>query len=223
MLLLVPYTDQFFTQILPRIGGGAVIWENKSLPSFVGLGLGLFGLPSLSSPITPAAVVALIGLVAGMSAFAAPHLASNRAVRAAVFASYVAVMPVVSSITWHHHLVVSLLAIFLIAPSLWPKGGGPGVSRAARWLVVASYALMYIDEIGIAPYTIGTGVVNKTALDFLRVYTLEGANLWGMLLLWIATILVLRAAIRGRAAKPSTATPAQREQSRQGSPVAITS
>lgn len=220
MLLLVPYTDQFFTQVLPRISGGALIWENKSLASFVGLGLQLLGLPASSSPVTLVGVVALVGLVAGLSAFAAPHLADNRAVRAAVFASYIAVMPVVSSITWHHHLVVSLLAIFLIAPSLWPKGGGPGVSRAARWLVVASYALMFVDEIGIEPFTLGRGVVNTTALDWFRVYALEGANLWGMLLLWVATVLVLRAAVQGRSPEPSSSTMAGAERSQPLSPAA---
>ena len=46
----------------------------------------------------------------------APCNALNRL----VFAAFLAVTPIISSITWDHHLVTELLVLTLLAPSLRP-------------------------------------------------------------------------------------------------------
>jgi hypothetical protein len=112
----------------------------------------------------------------------------------------VAAMPIVSTITWRHHLLVSYLAIVLLAVCLWPRSGRPA-SRAARWLVVIAYVLMSLEDPMVEALALG-GVGHTAALDIIRVLVIVYANLWGMIALWLAGVIVLRVAVREAATAP---------------------
>lgn len=194
MLLLIPYTDQFFTQVLPRIGGGVGAFQNKSFAGLVNESLFLFGAPQ-----PPAAVLALVTLLlfiappVVLAARASSAVLGERAVRAAYFGALVAAMPIVSTITWRHHMLVSYLAVVLLAVALWPRSGFPA-SRNARWLLVLAYLLMYVDQPLLDALALGGGITNPTTFDIVRALVIEYANLWGMVALWLASLLVLLAA-----------------------------
>ncbi|GAC1575035.1 MAG: hypothetical protein NVS3B24_03080 [Candidatus Dormibacteria bacterium] len=199
MLLLVPHTADFFTRVLPHIGGGTTSYENKSFAAFVGrldewvgflqpawhLGIDtrLVGLAGVALFVAP---------VAWLAARRVPRAGTERPVRAAAFAAYLAAMPIVSTITWRHHLVVSILAMALLLPALWPRVGPPA-SSAARWLLLASYGLMYVPQETAHFLALGPrGAVTPTLSNAIRVLFIEDLNLLGMTCLWLACVLALR-------------------------------
>jgi hypothetical protein len=205
ILLLVPGGLDFFTEVLPRIGGGMAAFENKSLPGFVNHLFFLLGSPMPDRVILGvAAIVLFVGPVVVLAAFAAPNVAGRRSVRAATLAGLVVAMPIASTITFRHYLTITLLAMALLTPSLWPRRGEP-CSRAARWLVPLAYLLMYVDEPFSQGLALGTGIANPSTIDLVRVMLVSSANLWGEIALWFAALLVLWAAVRGLAPTPAPA------------------
>ena len=116
--------------------------------------------------------------------------------RAAVFAAFLAVTPIVSSITWDHHLVTELLVLALLAPSLrW--------GSRSWWLAVASYPLLWVPRGHDRRGGEGAGLTTlhgPTVAPFLLVTSL---NLVGMVLLWLACLDVMRG-YRAAVASPST-------------------
>ena len=199
MLLFVPHTADFFVLVLPHIGGGTTVYENKSFPSFVGRAFELtaevrpawhVGIPS-SAAVTILGMLLFIGSTAWMSARIILRPGVELQARAAAFAAYVAAMPIVSTITWRHHVSVNILAMALLLPALWPYAGHAS-SRAARWLLVASYPLTYIQQDFAHRLALGQGISHPTLLDAVRVLVIEDLNLFGMICLWLACFLALR-------------------------------
>jgi hypothetical protein len=200
MLILVPQTADFFTQVLPHIGGGTTSYENKSFPALVGRVTEWVGFLNPGSGV--GAIDSKLVTLVGLAVFILPLLwmtarrvaapGRERAARAAGLAAYVAAMPIVSTITWRHHLVVSILAMALLLPALWPLAG-IGASRAARWLLVASYPLTYIPQDAAHALALGPqGRVDPTLFNAVKVLLLEDLNLFGMVCLWLACLLALR-------------------------------
>ncbi len=201
MLLLIPYTSQFFTEVLPRIGGGVAAFDNKSFPGFIAQVFQILGGPRPpATPLALATIAIFMGPPVVLAALASPARLGPRGTRAAYFAAMVAAMPIVSTITWRHHLLVSYLAIVLLAVCLWPRSGRPA-SRAARWLVVIAYVLMSLEDPMVEALALG-GVGHTAALDIIRVLVIVYANLWGMIALWLAAVIVLRVAVREAATAP---------------------
>ena len=215
MLLVVPHTADFFVQVLPHIGGGTTVYENKSFPSFVGRAFELAAVvqPSWHVAIPSSAAVTILGMLIfiGTTAWISARIMLRPAVelraRAAAFAAYVAAMPIVSTITWRHHLSVNILAMALLLPALWPYAGRAS-SRAARWLLVASYPLTYIQQDFAHRLALGRGISHPTLLDAVRVLVIEDLNLFGMICLWLACILALKG-LRQAASPQLSAAPAR--------------
>ena len=214
MLLFVPFTADFFTQVLPHIGGGTTVYENKSFPSLVGRAFELTAAvePSWHVAAPGSAVVTVLGILVfiGSTAWLAGRIEirpglGTRA-RAASFAAYVAAMPIVSTITWRHHICVNLLTMALLLPALWPRDGVSS-SRAARWLLVVAYPLTYIQQDFAHRLALGGGISHPSLLDAARVLVIEDLNLFGMICLWMACLLALRG-LR-RKAPVALAAPAQ--------------
>jgi hypothetical protein len=208
MLLFVPHTADFFNQVLPQIGGGTSAYENKSFPALVGrlddwlvllAPTGTASAPD-SKLVTVVGILVFVAPVLWLAARRVPVAGRERPTRAAAFAAYIAAMPIVSTITWRHHLVISILAMALLLPALWPLAGPP-VSRVARWLLAASYPLTYIPQDVAHHFALGpTGHVDPTILNAVRVLLIEDLNLLGMVCLWLACVLALRGLGAGVAA-----------------------
>lgn len=199
MLLFVPHTADFFSEVLPHIGGGTTAYENKSFPAMVARAFELtgevqpgwhVGMPD-SKVMTILTLALFLGPTLWLAATLAPRPGLEWRARAAAFASYVAAMPIVSTITWRHHAVVNILAMALLLPALWPRDGMSS-SRAARWLLVASYALTYIPQDLAHKLAVGNGIPHPTLYDAARVLMIEDLNLFGMVCLWLGCFLALR-------------------------------
>jgi alpha-1,2-mannosyltransferase len=198
MLVLVPHTADFFTQVLPHIGGGTTVYENKSFASMVGRFFDLtgevepgWGLAAPDSRLVTLATLAIfLGPTIWLAARTVPRDGMDWTARAAVFAAFVAAMPIVSTITWRHHMVVNILAMALLLPALWPLAG-PAASQAGRWLLVASYPLSYIQQDVAHRLALG-GLAHPTFADAVRVLLIEDLNLFGMICLWLACLLALQ-------------------------------
>ncbi len=198
MLVAVPHTIDFFTEVLPHIGGGTTVYENKSLPAMVARAFELTGEVEPGMKFAPnSGLVTLFAFVAVLvptlivAGRTVPRPGADWTAGAAAFSAYVAAMPIISTITWRHHLVVNLLAMALLLPALWPATGA-GASRAARWLLVASYPLCYIEQDLAHRLALGSGIAHPMLLDALRVLVIEDLNLFGMGCLWLAALLALR-------------------------------
>jgi hypothetical protein len=193
LALLTTTTFEYLSTVLPRLGLSTGILENLSLPGALARadvltgGSGQAGLKFTSIGLQ----VALLAVTWWYSL----RLEGGRE-RAAVFAAFLAVTPIVSSITWDHHLVTELLVLALLAPSL-----RPGSRR--WWLAVASYPLLWV------PRGVTDRAVSMLGLDFphgLAVapfLLVTGLNLLGMILLWLACIDAL-SSYRAARAGPST-------------------
>jgi hypothetical protein len=199
MLVFVPFTLDFFTKVLPHIGGGTTVYENKSFPAFVGRTFEFTGqaMPAWHLPVPSSSLVTIAGILlfVGSTAWVAGRMAvrdgAELPARAVSFAAYVAAMPIVSTITWRHHVSVNLLAMALLLPALWPAGG-EGSSRTARWLVVISYPLTFIQQDFAHHLALPHPLSHPTLLDAFRVVLIDDLNLFGMICLWLACVLALR-------------------------------
>jgi hypothetical protein len=193
LALLTTSTFEYVGTVLPRLGSSIGILDNLSLPGAVVRadvligGSGQGGLKYISVGLQ----VALLAV----TWFYSLGLEGGRQ-RAAIFAAFLAITPIVSSITWDHHLVTELLVLALLAPSLrW--------GSRASWLAVASYPLLWIPRGLTDPLVSFLGLDFPHGLAVAPFLVVSGLNLLGMILLWLACIDALghhRAAV----AVPST-------------------
>jgi Glycosyltransferase family 87 len=189
LAFLTPAMTEYVTHILPRLAGGTPWVENVSLSAALARAAAL----SAANPL----VVRLLG-VAPLLFTAAILLVTfvrSRSVdgprgRAAVFAAFLAAIPIYASVTEQHHLVAELLVYALLAPSLIP-GSRPW------WLAVVAYPFLWISHDDPFNWALGLGgPVGDYALAVLMIVPL---NLVGMFLLWLSCQETLR---RGRSSPP---------------------
>ncbi|MGB2938813.1 MAG: glycosyltransferase family 87 protein [Candidatus Dormiibacterota bacterium] len=179
LYLLTPATIEYFTEVLPRISAGTGISSNVSLPGVVERVQEIVAGRVFIGSSVFTVIVTLVGV--GITWVASLRLDGARS-RAAVFAAFLAVLPVVSSITWNYHLMNELLVYALLGPTLV-------AGSRAWWLAVASYPLVWIYADGLLlVFNIGTQTPLGTALFI----TLTSLNVVGAGLLWLACLDVLR-------------------------------
>ncbi|HEV1998507.1 MAG TPA: glycosyltransferase 87 family protein [Candidatus Dormibacteraeota bacterium] len=175
--VLTPATQEFFFRVMVRFTSTPDIYGNQSLQAvsrraqIVLLG----GVGPAGRVLTALAMLALIGLTWWRGA-----RVEGAVGRLAVFASLLAVIPLVSPLTWDHHLVTEMLVVALIAPGLAPRSG-------RWWLVVAAYPLLWLPAV---PW-----ILVSDSLHAPRVVTiLLGGSMptLGELLLWLACLRCLR-------------------------------
>jgi hypothetical protein len=181
LALLTTTTIEYMDTVLPRLGVSTAILDNQSLPGFLLRLQLLTGMP-------PAAAIrlgalALQALLLGITWWYSLNLQGSRQ-RAAVFAAFLAVTPIVSSITWGHHLVTELLVLVLIAPSL-------RTASRAWWLAAVSYPLLWASRNVTDPLVAALGLPFPTGFRILPFLALTSVNLIGMILLWLASLEVL--------------------------------
>jgi hypothetical protein len=179
LALITPFTIEYLTRVLPKISGTTAFYSNVSLPGvLLRLQLALFG-RALPGSTLVGLVVAIA--VLGITWWQALRL-DGRPARAVAFAAFLAATSLVSSVTWNYHLVNELLVFALLLP--WLDRG-----RRATGLAIVAYPLLWIYSDGVLA-AIGLrpeGAVGTSA--FLVITSLNAA---GMLLLWLATLDVLR-------------------------------
>jgi hypothetical protein len=182
LALLTTSTFEYLNTVLPRLGSSIGILDNLSLPGALvradvltgGSGPGGLKYISIGLQLALLAVTWLYSL----------RLEGGRQ-RAAVFAAFLAITPIVSSITWDHHLVTELLVLALLAPSIrW--GSRPW------WLAVASYPLLWVPRGLTDPLVSFLGLDFPHGLAVVPFLVVSGLNLLGMILLWLACIDALR-------------------------------
>jgi hypothetical protein len=180
LAVLTPTTGEFLGAVLPRLAAGTGTIDNQSMPGVFLRAEGLLQTGHL--PIVIASRVLQVAVLA--VTWIASLGAEDGRRRAAVFAAFLAAVPIVSSITWDHHLMNELLVLALLAPSLRPGERSFG-------LALASYPLLWVNRGLTDPLAGLLGLVPPhgfTAVPFLVVTSL---NLVGMVLLWLACLDVL--------------------------------
>jgi hypothetical protein len=185
LAVVTPYTAEYFAQVLPRIGASTGDLDNQAPQGLLIRAATGWGLPQpAGAPLS--AVIAIVVLTP--TTLLALRRVGDATRRGAVVAAFLAAMPIVSSLTWQHHLVTELVVYAALLPALVR----PGMGRAVA-LVVAAYPLMWLDRhytdalalaLGVAPHTSGWRVA-----PFLLV---TGLNLLGMLCLWAGALVALR-------------------------------
>jgi hypothetical protein len=178
--LLTPTTWEFLTRVLPRLGVSTPTLDNQSMPGLL-LRVELF----LGVSHTPIAVVTtLLQTVVLGATWRLTLEVEGRRGRAAVFAAFLAAMPIISSITWDHHLLNELIVFALLAPSLVAGG------RPLR-LALLSYPLLWVNR-GITDPLAGIlGLSSPRGLTVVPFLLITALNLVGMVLLWLACLDVL--------------------------------
>jgi hypothetical protein len=193
LALLSPYTAEYFTAVLPRIGASTGILDNQAPQGLLLRAASLWGLPAPAGP----AVTALIGLVfLAPTAWLGLRRDGELPWRGAAAAAFVAAMPLVSSLTWHHHLVIELLVYVALAPALALPSMG-----AARSLAVVSYPLLWVDRHFTDALAGALGLAQPTGWRIAPFLLVTGLNLLGMLCLWAAAL----SALRGLSQRPDAA------------------
>ena len=191
--LLTPFTAEYFTSVLPRIGASTGILDNQA-PQ--GVLLRAAFLWHLSAPSGPLVSGLLALLVLAPTGWLALRHDGDLAWRGAVIAAFIAAMPLVSSLTWQHHLVTELLVYAALAPALSARGMG-----VARGLALASYPLMWLDRHYTDAAVGALGLAGPSGWRVAPFLLVTGLNLLGMISLWGATMVALR-----RLAKPPSTT-----------------
>lgn len=200
--VLTPYTLEYFTRVLPRIGGGTGILDNQSLPGLLERTFELFALPALPAAVTGLLVLLAFLFPSWLAARRANRVAPGPHVAAATFALFLAALPIVSSITWQHHLISELL-VYALALPLLVSTARPR-RRLAGWLMVASYPLMLADRHMTDPLALGLGLGQPSGWRVLPFLVVTSVNLLGMLCLWTAVLLLLSGAGRDGLADEGT-------------------
>jgi hypothetical protein len=207
LALATPYTATYFREVLPRIGGGTGSLDNVSLP---GLLVRILRPPSEWDAGLPGATLILVALTL---AFVVPTwLMWQRALRGWLdgararglgYAAILAASPIVSSITWQHHLVVELLVLALLAPTLQLRRTGVAGRRLrmGSWLAVVGYALMSLDRHVTDQVVIALGLAQPAGVRLVPFLLITSANLVGMICLWLACLAALDAAVWSEAAE----------------------
>ncbi len=177
---LTPATWEYFTTVLPKLGGGTAFLENQSLMGVAQrAGNLLFGRATLIAPIAALAISALLMLFTWLLSLRAPAPGA----RPIAFAAFVALMPIVSSLTWQHHLVTEILSIAFLTPTLMKPG-----HRRALGLVLAAYPLLWVDRHVTDPLSALLGLTSPRGWVIAPFLVVTGLNLLGMILLWMASV-----------------------------------
>lgn len=177
-----PYALEYFTQVLPALGAAPPLLDNQSVPGFWARAGSLAGGGAIpwARGVALLSVVAILAITWGMSL----RTARKRPDMASV-AAFIAAMPLVSTLTWQHHLVTELpVMAILLGLSSRPRRTGA--------LLVAAYPFLWVDRHVTDPLAQGLGLMppgSWTALPFLIITSL---NLVGMLVVWMAALQVLK-------------------------------
>jgi hypothetical protein len=186
---LTPAMAEYMTRVLPRLAGSTPWVENQSLPGALARAAALSaGNPLMVSvlgvaPLLFTAAIVLITIVRSRG------LEGGRG-RAAVFAAFLAAIPIYASVTEQHHLVAELLVYALLAPSLIP-GSRPW------WLAAVAYPFLWISHDD--PFRWALGLSGPGGDYALAILMMVPFNLVGMFLLWLSCQETLR---RGRSSRP---------------------
>lgn len=176
--VLTPVTQEFFFQVLARFTGAPDIFGNQSLQAvsrraqIVLLG----GVRPAGQVLTAVAILALIATTWWWGA-----RTEGQVGRLVVFASLLAVIPLVSPLTWDHHLATEMLVIALISPVL-VRGG------RRWWLVLVAYVMLWLPAV---PWILVFDALHASR----QVTVLLGGSMptIGEVLLWLACLGSLRA------------------------------
>jgi hypothetical protein len=116
----------------------------------------------------------------------------RRMVLAAGFAALLAAMPIVSSITWQHHLVTELLVFALIAPALLRTTSSKSpLINPARWLACISYPLLWVDRHVTDQLVLLIHLDGPTGWKVWPFLLITRTTLVGMICLWLACMFAL--------------------------------
>jgi hypothetical protein len=189
LALLTPAMAEYVSGVLPRLAGSTPWVENQSLPGALARAAAL----SASNPlmvrflgVAPLFFTAAIIIVT----FLRSRRVEGRRGRAAVFAAFLAAIPIYGSVTEQHHLVAEVLVYALLAPSLIP-GSRP-------WLLaVTAYPFLWISHDD--PFAWALGIPGPAGDYALAVVMMVPLNLVGMFLLWLSCQETLR---RGLSSPP---------------------
>jgi hypothetical protein len=189
-LATVPGFGEYITLVLPRVGQGtSQIWNLSPLGVMLraadGGGIGWL---QTAAPAIAAAASTVLGVIS-ILACGWPTAPLHRAAAVAVF---VALTPLVSGLTWAHHLVPELLALALIAPSL---------RRGSRvwWLALLAYLFLNIHHQLSDRLILLFGGLQPARWQLPLVVLASSLPTIGAFLLWLACVLVVGTARRAGA------------------------
>jgi hypothetical protein len=189
LVWLTPAMAEYMTRVLPRLAGGTPWVENQSLPAALARAAALSAGNPLMVSVLAVAPLLFTAAIILITFLRSRGLEGGRG-RAAVFAAFLAAIPIYASVTEQHHLVAELLVYALLAPSLIP-GSRPW------WLAVAAYPFLWISHDDPLNWALRlSGPVGDYALAVLMMVPF---NLVGMFLLWLSCQETLR---RGRSLPP---------------------
>jgi alpha-1,2-mannosyltransferase len=130
-LLRFPDTLAYFGQVLPSLASGTAFYANQSLAGVLDrtLSLNPYTQPWIALPwVSLAVIIGAVALIGWWSWQTRHQLAPSRA------AAFIPLIPLLSSVTWTHHLVIVLPVIWLSVIALaqrewprWPTAGLAGV------------------------------------------------------------------------------------------------
>jgi hypothetical protein len=191
LAVATPATTEYLTSVLPRLAGSTPWVENQSLPGALGRAAELAATSPLAIGPPVVAILGVAPILLTLVVVAATLVRSRgiatRRGRAAVFAAFLAALPIYASVTEQHHLVAEILVYALLAPSL-AAGSRPW------WLALAAYPFLWISHDDPLVWALSLpGSVGDYALAALMMVPL---NLVGMILLWLSCQEVLRRADR---------------------------
>ena len=131
-------TVTFLTRVLPQLSHGTGFYDNQSLNGVLTrlLAANPYTQPWFALPWEPALLVALAGLLAGLWLFRSRGLSHfDRAFCA------LPLLPLLSSVTWEHHLVMLLPLLWLVVDRL-QRLGWPRVETATLGFLLAGFSLV---------------------------------------------------------------------------------
>ncbi len=188
-LILVPDGRLYVTQVLPTIGLGTSNRDNASMNGLLSRVIEIY--PQVTGPL-PAKTVATVLVALAIATFLAVTLkavmpgAAASPLRELEFALFVAVMPIISSVSWQHHLVTLLLPISLLVGYFYRR------SRPAPGQLIAlgmAYLLIWVDW-----RVFGLRDPNPHGWYGAVVLLATSFRLIGMLVLWGLLLHLVRAA-----------------------------
>ncbi len=177
---LTPATWEYFTKVLPRLGSGTGFLENQSLMAVLERTADLTS--NGAAAIAPKAALVIAALMVLLTWLLTLRTDTPES-RPIAFAAFVALVPVVSSVTWQHHLVTELLAIAFLAPAVTKPGRG-----RALGLVLAAYPLLWVDRHVTDSLAALLGLTSPAGWLVAPYLVITGLNLVGMILLWLAAL-----------------------------------
>jgi hypothetical protein len=183
MRLASAETGAYFTHVLPSFSGGVIAPWNRSLPGVVLRTVGASGHTPPAMLVEVFTGIAV--LVLGATLLAGARLRSVRG-RAATLGALAAAVPIVSGVTWDHHLVGEVVAVALLAPLVrrW---------SAPFWLVLAGILLTDVNQQWIDRSLQLPGSITLYGVDTLVFVIAASVNLAGMVCIWLAALLCIRA------------------------------